>query len=184
MQLLSGDMYCMYVPQIHARNQLSRNRSTDINKGPLKKARKSPIAADTVLVVNPNSCGGLTGKDWETLYLKIKGILSENLKVAFSKKPGDGTTLTRKFLKSGFKTIVAIGGDGTINEVANGFFEDPTGIYGSRPGTKKSNAAIASSNNKIVPSPSVLEPINPDAIMAVFPCGTRNVLAKSLDLPE
>jgi len=175
----------MHVPQTHARNRLSWSRSpTDINKGPLKKARSSPITADTVLVVNPNACGGLTGKDWETLYLKIKGVLSENLKVAFSKKPGDGTTLTRKFLKSGFKTIVAIGGDGTINEVANGFFEDPTGIYGSKPGAKRSNAAIASNNNKIVPSPSVLKPINPDAIMAVFPCGTRNVLAKSLGLPE
>jgi diacylglycerol kinase (ATP) len=174
------------VSQIHPRNQSSRNRSatTDINKGPLKRARKSPITADTVLIVNPNSCGGLTGKDWETLYLKIKGVLGENLRVAFSKKPGDGTTLTRKFLKNGFKIIVAIGGDGTINEVANGFFEDPTGIYGNRPGTKRRNAAIVSKNDGIVPSPSVPEPINPDAIMAVFPCGTRNVLAKSLGLPD
>jgi hypothetical protein len=30
--------------------------------------------------------------------------------------------LTRGFLKNGFKNIVAIGGDGLINEVANGFF--------------------------------------------------------------
>lgn len=175
------------MPQNLAKSLASRRGSTatDINKGPLKKARKPPaIIADTVLVVNPNSCGGLTGKDWESLYVKIKGILSENLKVAFSKKPGDGTILTRKFLKRGFKIIVAIGGDGTINEVANGFFEDPVGIYGSRPGIKKSNAAIASNNDGIVPSPSVLEPINPDATMAIVPCGTRNVLAKSLELPE
>jgi diacylglycerol kinase family enzyme len=31
--------------------------------------------------------------------------------------------LARNFLKKGFKNIVAIGGDGTINEVANRFFE-------------------------------------------------------------
>ena len=135
-------------------------------------------------MVNPNSCGGLTGNAWEALYVKIKGALGENLKVAFSRKPGDGTTLTRKFLKRGFTTIVAIGGDGTINEVANGFFEDAVGIYGSRPGLKRGNAAIARSNDGIVPSPSVLQPINPDALMAIIPCGTRNVLAKSLELPD
>lgn len=45
-------------------------------------------------------------------------------------------------------------------------------------------AAVATKHDGIVPSPSVLKPINPDAVMAVVPCGTRNVLAKSLDLPE
>jgi len=159
------------------------NSATDFDKGPLKRARK-PQIAETVLIVNPNSCSGLTGKDWEALYVKIKGTLRESPKVVFSKKPGDGTALTRKFLKRGTKTIVAIGGDGTINEVANGFFEEPVGIYGSKPGIKRSTAAISSNNAGIGPSPSVLKPINPDAIMAVVPCGTRNVLAKSLDLPE
>ena len=110
--------------------------------------------------------------------------MGENLKVAFSKKAGDATTLTRKFLKSGFTTVVAIGGDGTINEVANGFFEDAKGIYGIRPGIKRGKAAIASNSDGAVPSPSVLKPINPHAILGVLPCGTRNVLAKSLNLPE
>ena len=30
----------------------------------------------------------------------------------------------------------------------------------------------------------ILEPVNPEALMAVVPCGTRNVLAKSLELPS
>lgn len=162
--------------------------ATDISKGPLKTARKTQSTiARTALVVNPNSGGGLTGKDWEPLYIKIKAVLGENLKVAFSKKAGDATTLTRRFLKSGFTTVVAIGGDGTINEVANGFFEDTKGTYGIRPGIKRGKAAISSDSDgaaPTVPSPSVLKPINPHAIMAVLPCGTRNVLAKSLDLPE
>jgi diacylglycerol kinase family enzyme len=29
-----------------------------------------------------------------------------------------------------------------------------------------------------------LKPINPEAVMALVPCGTRNVLAKSSDLPK
>src|SRR5919108_1779601 len=125
---------------------------------------------DTVLVVNPNSSGGLTGKGWDDLYSKIKDIIGDNIQVAFSKKSGDGTTLSRQFLKQGFKTIVAIGGDGTLNEVANGFFEEEVGIHSN----KTSRRAGWSS----------LKPINPDAIMGAVPSGTRNVLAKSLGLPE
>src|SRR6266511_2078030 len=63
---------------------------------------------DTVLVVNPYSYRGLTGKGWDDLYSKIKNILGDNIEVAFSKKSGDGTTLTRQFLKKGFKKVVAI----------------------------------------------------------------------------
>jgi diacylglycerol kinase (ATP) len=126
---------------------------------------------DTVLVVNPNSCNGLTGKGWDDLYSKIKDALGENIEVAFSKKSGDGTTLTRQFLKQGFKKVVAIGGDGTLNEVANGFFEEPVGIYSNK-------------TSKRAESTSPLKPINPDAIMGVVPSGTRNVLARSLGLPE
>src|SRR5438128_12139660 len=81
---------------------------------------------ETVLIVNPNSCGGSTGKNWESLYNQIKEIFGENPEVAFSQKSDDGTALTRDFLRKGFKKIVALGGDGTINEVANGFFEEIT----------------------------------------------------------
>src|ERR671911_502365 len=126
---------------------------------------------DTVLVVNPNSSSGVTGKGWEDLYSEIKNVLGRNLEVALTKKPGDGTTLTRQFLKQGFKKVVAIGGDGTLNEVANGFFEEPVGIH-----SNKINGGL--------PKFPPLRPINPDAIMGVVPAGTRNVLAKSLGLPE
>ncbi|HZD33808.1 MAG TPA: diacylglycerol kinase family protein, partial [Nitrososphaeraceae archaeon] len=74
--------------------------------------------ADTALVVNPSSASGSTGKNWDTLFAQIKNILGESPKVAFTKKAGDGIILTRGFLKNGFKNIVAIGGDGLINEVA------------------------------------------------------------------
>ena len=37
---------------------------------------------------------------------------------------GHATRLTREALGQGFEMIVAGGGDGTINEVTNGFFED------------------------------------------------------------
>jgi diacylglycerol kinase (ATP) len=138
-----------------------------------KKPIKQKDTIDTVLVVNPNSASGLTGKGWNDLYSEIKGVLGASVKVALTKKAGDGTTLTRQFLKQGFKKVVAIGGDGTLNEVANGFFEEPVGIH-----SNKINGGRAAA--EFPP----FKPINPDAIMGVVPAGTRNVLAKSLGLPE
>lgn len=123
-----------------------------------------------VLIVNPNSCSGLTGKNWTQLYDQIKEILHEkDIKVVFSKKTGDGTSLARSYLRRGFTEIYAIGGDGTINEVANGFFEESTSI---RDGVSRSRTKPR------------LKPINTSARLAIVPCGTRNVLAKSLGLPE
>jgi len=109
---------------------------------------------DTVLVVNPNSSSGLTGKGWSELYSQIREALGVSVKVALTKKPGDGSILARKFLKQGFKKVVAIGGDGTLNEVANGFFEDPVGIHSNKIDTVSGFPA--------------LKPINPDAIMGVI----------------
>lgn len=137
-----------------------------------KKSIKQKDIIDTVLVVNPNSASGLTGKGWNDLYSEIKGVLGASVEVALTKKPGDGTILARQFLKQGFKKVVAIGGDGTLNEVANGFFEEPVGI--------NSNKINSGSAAEFPP----LKPINPDAIMGVVAAGTRNVLAKSLGLPE
>ena len=128
-------------------------------------------STETVLIVNPNSCGGSTGKNWESLYTQIKDIFGEKPEVVFSQKSGDGTTLTRDFLRRGFEKIVAFGGDGTINEVANGFFEEIT--FGNN-----------GSNDKTTLASPVLKPINPEAMMGLVPAGLRNVLAKSLDLPD
>ena len=143
--------------------------------------------ADTALVVNPSSCSGTTGKNWDTLYAQIKNILGESPKVAFTKKSGDGTILTREFLKNGFKNIVAIGGDGLINEVANGFFTCT--VKKERVKDRKDKEITVSNHDgatKIheVEIQHILEPVNPEAFMAVVPCGTRNVLARSLDLPS
>lgn len=129
-----------------------------------QRASRRARGNNTLVIVNPNSCSGLTGKNWDSLYAQIKQVLGDDLRVVTSKKPGDGTAIARKYLKRGFERIVAIGGDGTLNEVANGFFEEPTGIFGHKA--------------------PLLKPINPDAVMAIVPCGTRNVLARSMGLPQ
>lgn len=142
---------------------------------------------DTVLIVNPKSSSGSTGKDWENLFIKIKKTFGKNPKVAFTKKSGDGRILTRKFLKKGFKKIVAIGGDGTINEVANGFFcveKIPIrSSYVANIENKNNNNNNNADAHAVVDS-MMIKPINTDAIMGVLPRGTRNVLVKSLNMPD
>lgn len=147
-------------------------RNADARKRIGRILSKNTVAWDSVLIVNPSSCSGLTGKGWNDLYPKIISELGGNPKVVFTKKGGDGTRLARAFLKKGFMKILALGGDGTLNEVANGFFEAPVWV------------ARRMHDRLTFPSPPKLKPVNPKAVMAVVPCGTRNVFAKSLGLPE
>ena len=129
--------------------------------------------------MNPNSGGGSTGKNWINLYNQIKETFGENPHVVFSHKSGDGTTQTRDFLKKGFKQIVVVGGDGTVNEVANGFFEEIRDTT-STPTFHMVGETLTDKHRELLPA---LRPVNPGAMMGLLPAGSRNVLAKSLDLP-
>lgn len=170
-----------------------RNRTDTLSSAPiqLKHERKKKKHGTTALVVNPTSAGGSTGKVWDTQFTEIRKVFGQDPEIVFTEKSGDGTSLTRDLLKRGYQRIVAIGGDGTINEVANGFFvtkEDnkekirktniinPNNFRGIR-------ATKSQDRGKFPPSP-VLVPINQEAVMGLLPSGTRNVLAKSLDFPE
>ena len=154
------------------------------NKGNISKCD-----CNTVIVVNPTSSSGSTGKGWDDLHSKIKEAFgNETPEVVFTTKAGDGTTLTREFLKKGFKRVVAMGGDGTINEVVNGFFSEEknpnskTSSFSAHTSNEGSNLESNNNNNNF--KSATLYPISPQAIMGLFPSGTRNVLAKSLDFPE
>lgn len=75
-----------------------------------------------VIVVNPNSQGGALGKKWPELSDVIRRELA--FEVVRTSGPGDATRLAAEALRGGAEIVVAVGGDGTINEVANGFFDD------------------------------------------------------------
>src|SRR5437868_825577 len=81
----------------------------------------------TVLVVNPHSAGGKTERRWPELRAAIQeayGTFEER----FTHASGDATEMTREALRGGAELVVAVGGDGTVNEVVNGFFDGATAI--------------------------------------------------------
>jgi YegS/Rv2252/BmrU family lipid kinase len=75
----------------------------------------------TFWVVNPNSANGQTGRKWAELSAEISRGLG-SFEHAFTERPMHAEALTRSALEKGAECIVAVGGDGTVNEVVNGFF--------------------------------------------------------------
>ena len=78
--------------------------------------------ARTVLVVNPSAQNGQLGRRWPELAADLRRELG-SFEEVMTAAAGDATRLTREALDSGAGAVVAVGGDGTINEVVNGFFE-------------------------------------------------------------
>src|SRR4029077_3067508 len=70
-------------------------------------------------------------------------------------RPGDATIRTRQALRDGVRTVAALGGDGTLSEAAEGFFE-------------------FSKHLEDVPTP-----INAEARLAILPAGTGDDFARS-----
>ena len=70
-------------------------------------------------IVNPRAGGGAAGRRWQ----RVAGMVEERLgavEVCFTESPGHATLLADKLAAAGFDPVIAAGGDGTLNEVANG----------------------------------------------------------------
>lgn len=73
-------------------------------------------------VVNPKSAGGRTKREWEKLFPSLQNQLG-NATTRYTLGIGDGINQTRQALDEGYSRIVSVGGDGTNNEVLNGFLQ-------------------------------------------------------------
>ena len=91
----------------------------------------------TAVIVNPNSAGGKTGRQWPEIAARIAAGLGP-VETRFTARPGHATSIARELLEQGCDRIIAAGGDGTVNEIANGFLQDdqpirPTACLGLIP---------------------------------------------------
>ena len=81
----------------------------------------------TLVVVNPNSRNKATGKLWPEISKELEKHL-DRFEYVFTSRQGHATDLTRHGIRDGYEMIVSVGGDGTNNEVVNGFFENGEAI--------------------------------------------------------
>lgn len=74
-----------------------------------------------MVIVNPNAGSGKGRKDWD----RISALLEkENIPFCskFTMEKGQAAEFTGDAIKEGYRKIISVGGDGTLNEVVNGVF--------------------------------------------------------------
>ena len=83
--------------------------------------RTSKAFTEYLVIVNPNAGKGKGIKDWERISRLFKKddipFISE-----LTRERGHGIELVRNGIDNGFRKIISVGGDGTLNEVVNGAF--------------------------------------------------------------
>ncbi len=78
---------------------------------------------DLVLIANPRSGRGRVGEELPEIE---RQLIARNLgyRIVETESPGHASALAREALEGGSRFLVAVGGDGTIQEVVNGMLED------------------------------------------------------------
>lgn len=79
--------------------------------------------ADVLFIVNPASGAGKCGREWSaiTTWLPSTGLKYDAM---LTTRPLEATAMAEHAVRESRPTIVAVGGDGTLNEVVNGFFHN------------------------------------------------------------
>src|SRR5256714_3675548 len=71
---------------------------------------------DIAVILNPSAGNLETVRDWQE---RVESI-ARGWPVRITSHPGEAETLARRAVEEGFGRIVAAGGDGNVNQVANG----------------------------------------------------------------
>jgi diacylglycerol kinase (ATP) len=74
---------------------------------------------ETVMIVNPASSAGRTARQWPEIAKRAKAHGLE-VDVRLTEQRGHATVLAREAAGQGVPLVLAVGGDGTVSEVANG----------------------------------------------------------------
>lgn len=80
---------------------------------------------DFAVIVNPAAHKGGARRTWPAIQAELARRLGP-FEPVFTAAPGHATALSRSALSKGARRIIAVGGDGTVNEALNGML-DPSG---------------------------------------------------------
>jgi diacylglycerol kinase (ATP) len=130
--------HTLYFDEDRLADQTSASASTapneEFSRGEQKRAGPNVIPSSALsekrdlmkheldIIVNPASRGGRTRRRWPELK---RQIIAQGFTIQEHQTSGrqDATRITQDLLKAGAREIVVVGGDGTLNEVVNGFFD-------------------------------------------------------------
>lgn len=76
------------------------------------------------IILNPTASAGKTGRRQGELLRQLEEAFPNGLTLEVTTRPNEAITMTRSALRNGSDLVVAVGGDGTVSEVVNGFFEN------------------------------------------------------------
>jgi YegS/Rv2252/BmrU family lipid kinase len=94
-------------------------------RGDESKRRRGSRAAglkDILVIVNPAAQAGRAGRNWARTAAALRAAGLE-FETALTARPGHATEVARHAVRESCPLIVAVGGDGTLHEVMNGFFQ-------------------------------------------------------------
>ena len=103
-------------------------------------------------VVNPASARGRTLEIWNSLTRELTRF-GLTYTCHITSRPGEAIEVARDALRCGEETVIAVGGDGTLNEILNGYL-DASG-----------------------------RPLSHTARIGVLPTGTGSDFSRSVDIP-
>jgi YegS/Rv2252/BmrU family lipid kinase len=88
----------------------------------MRTMTRSPFGALAV-IANPHAGAGRVGRELEAVERELTA-LGLDYSIEVTAGPGDATRLATAALDEGIRYLVAVGGDGTVQEVVNGMFRD------------------------------------------------------------
>jgi YegS/Rv2252/BmrU family lipid kinase len=84
--------------------------------------KTDPSGNQWFAIVNPNAGNGKGKKDWTRISDDLRK-LDLNFTEKFTESKGHATILAIEAINAGYRKFICIGGDGTLNEIVNGIFE-------------------------------------------------------------
>jgi YegS/Rv2252/BmrU family lipid kinase len=82
-----------------------------------------PPPQKTLAIVNPAAAGGTASRRWPSIAKLLQQHLGP-VDSRFTQHRGEAIELTHQALRNRYDLIIAVGGDGTANEIVNGFYRE------------------------------------------------------------